>query len=42
MKKNDSDELIIANREILSPSPLNLSKKEIYDIISFLKTLDDQ
>jgi cytochrome c peroxidase len=30
------------DNQTLSPDPLNLSKKEIQDIIAFLKTLDDQ
>jgi cytochrome c peroxidase len=33
---------IALDNQTLSPSPLNLSKKEIHEIISFLKTLDDQ
>ena len=30
------------DNQTLSPDPLNLTKKEISDIIAFLKTLDDQ
>lgn len=30
------------DNQTLAPDPLNLSKKEIQDIIAFLKTLDDQ
>jgi cytochrome c peroxidase len=33
---------IALDNQTLSPDPLNLSKKEIQDIIAFLKTLDDQ
>lgn len=32
---------IVLDNQTLSPSPLNLTKKEINDIISFLKTLND-
>jgi cytochrome c peroxidase len=33
---------ITLDNQTLSPDPLNLTKKEIQDIIAFLKTLDDQ
>lgn len=33
---------ITLDNQTLSPDPLNLSKKEIKEIIAFLKTLDDQ
>lgn len=33
---------IVLNNQTLSSDPLKLSKKEMQDIISFLKTLDDQ
>ncbi|MNW07373.1 hypothetical protein D3C71_2039680 [compost metagenome] len=33
---------ITLENQTLSPDPLNLNKKEIQDIIAFLKTLNDQ
>lgn len=33
---------IVLDNQTLAPDPLNLSKKEIQDIVAFLKTLDDE